>query len=120
MRVRIAATGLYTYPDVTVVCGEPKFEDEYFDTLLNPVVIIEVLSPSTEAYDRGKKFEHYQQIESLVEYLLIAQDSCSVELFIRQGQAQWLYSAVHQLEGVVKLDSIGCELTLKDVYAKVQ
>jgi Uma2 family endonuclease len=118
MRVRIPATGLYTYPDV-VVCGEPQFEDDHVDTLLNPIVLIEVLSPSTEAYDRGKKFEHYQQIPSLVEYLLIAQEPCRVAQFVRQGAAQWLYSEAHQLENVLNLSSIGCALTLKDIYARL-
>jgi Uma2 family endonuclease len=119
MRVRIPATGLYTYPDVVVVCGEPQFEDEQVDTLLNPIVIIEVLSPSTEAYDRGKKFVHYQQTPSLIEYLLVAQESCRVEQFVRQGAAQWLYSAAHQLEDTIKLSSISCALMLKDIYARV-
>jgi Uma2 family endonuclease len=119
MRVRIPATGLYTYPDVVVVCGEPQFEDDHVDTLLNPIVIIEVLSPSTEAYDRGRKFEHYQQIPSLVEYLLIAQEPCRVEQFVRQGAAQWLYSEAHQLEGILKLNSISCALALKDIYARL-
>lgn len=119
MRVRIPATGLYTYPDVVVVCDEPQFEDEHVDTLLNPILIVEVLSPSTEAYDRGKKFEHYQQIPSLVEYLLVAQETCRVEQFVRQGASQWLYSEAHRLEDVVTLSSINCTLALKDVYARV-
>jgi Uma2 family endonuclease len=119
MRVRIPATGLYTYPDVVVVCGAPRFEDDHVDNLLNPIVIIEVLSPSTEAYDRGRKFEHYQQIPSLVEYLLIAQEPCRAEQFVRQGTAQWLYSEAHQLEDVLKLNSISCALALKDIYARL-
>ena len=119
MRVRVSSTGLYTYPDVAVVCGEESFADDEHDVLLNPVLIIEVLSPSTEAYDRGKKFEHYQQIPSLVEYLLVAQEPYRVEQFARQGAAQWLYSAAQRPEDVVSLNSIGCTLTLADVYAKV-
>jgi len=119
MRVRIPATGLYTYPDVSVVCGEPQFEDDHVDTLLNPFVIIEILSASTERYDRGRKFEHYQQIPSLVEYLLIAQETCRVEQFVRQGASQWLYSEAHRLEDVLTLGSINCALELKDVYARV-
>lgn len=119
MRVRIPATGLYTYPDVTVVCGEPKFEDDYLDTLLNPVVIVEVLSASTEAYDRGKKFEQYQHIETLVEYVLVSQEPYRVEQYVRQDVAQWLYLEAHRAEDVVKLNSINCEFALKDVYAKV-
>lgn len=119
MRVHVPATGLYTYPDVSVVCGETKLQDNHFDTLLNPVVIVEVLSDSTEAFDRGKKFEHYQQIESLKEYLLVSQEPYRVEQFVRQSGSQWLYSEAHRVEDVVKLGSVNCELSLKDVYAKV-
>ena len=75
MRVKVSATGLYTYPDVVVVCGQPQFEDRQRDTLLNPTVIIEMLSPSTETYDRGGKFDHYSTLASLTDYLLVAQDS---------------------------------------------
>ena len=119
MRVRIPATGLYIYPDVIALCGESKFEDDYFDTLLNPTLIVEVLSPSTEAYDRGKKFKHYQQIDSLVEYLLVAQDSYMIEQYVRQSGSQWLYTEAHNQDDVVKLASIDCELALRDVYVKV-
>ncbi|MFL6235708.1 MAG: Uma2 family endonuclease [Thermoanaerobaculia bacterium] len=84
-RVRIPETGIYIYPDVVVVvCGEPRFEDEHLDTLLNPVLIVEVLSLMTEAYDRGKKFQHYQQINSLAEYVLVSQDQPRIERFVRQ------------------------------------
>ncbi len=120
MRVLIAETGLYTYPDIVVTCGEEQFRDEGDDTLLNPLVIIEVLSSSTEAYDRGKKFEHYQRIESLAEYLLISQGPWRVEQFIKQGNNQWLYSEAHEPDGIVKLRAIGCELALRDVYFKVE
>ncbi len=119
MRVKVSATGLYTYPDVVVVCGEEKFDDSHRDLLLNPVVIVEVLSESTEGYDRGKKFEHYQQIESLTEYLLVAQEPYRIERYVRQTAAQWLYTEAHQAEDVVKLETIDCALALKDVYAKV-
>src|SRR5206468_6291774 len=74
MRVKVRPTGMYTYPDVVAVCGEPRFEDEQVDTLVNPAVIVEVLSPSTEAYDRGQKFAHYRKLESLTEYVLVAQN----------------------------------------------
>src|SRR6266404_1708800 len=84
MRVRVSATGLYTYPDILVVCGEPQFLDERRDTLLNPNLIVEVLSPSTEAYDRGRKFEHYRSVESLSEYLLVSSERIIAELFTRQ------------------------------------
>ena len=85
MRVLVSQTGLYTYPDVIVVCGEALFLDENEDTLLNPTVIAEVLSPTTEAYDRGKKFGHYRRLESLREYVLVAQDEVLVEHYVREG-----------------------------------
>jgi Uma2 family endonuclease len=118
MRVKVRAVGLYTYPDVVVVCGEPKFEDGEFDTLLNPTVLIEVLSPSTENYDRGKKFQHYRTLESLQEYLLISQESARIEHYVREGD-QWIFTDATQLEDVVTLPSIDCTLALADVYEKV-
>ena len=90
MRVKVSATGLFTYPDVSVVCGDPQFADDIFDTLLNPIVLIEVLSPSTEAHDRGKKFQDYRQIPSLQEYLLISQDSARIERYLRQNDKTWI------------------------------
>lgn len=119
-RVRVPATGLYTYPDVTVVCDEPQFEDEELDTLLNPTVLVEVLSPTTEAYDRGKKFEHYQTIPSLSEYLLVAQTSFRVEQYLRQDGNRWLLSAATGLGERIALPSIQCELVLAEVYEKVR
>jgi Uma2 family endonuclease len=118
MRVRVR-TGLYTYPDVVVTCGEEVFADGKNDTLLNPVVIIEVLSQSTEAYDRGKKFEHYQRLESLAEYLLVAQQLYRVEQFLRQADGSWLYREAHSPGDVVVIESIGCRILLKDIYRKV-
>jgi Uma2 family endonuclease len=119
MRVKIGKINKYTYPDVVVACGEEQFEDEETDTLLNPVVIIEVLSASTEAYDRGKKFEHYQSLDSLVEYLLVTQDSIRVEQYVRQSNRTWTYSEFHSLEDTVQLHTIDCKLMLSEVYAKV-
>jgi len=119
MRVKVSSTGLYTYPDVVVVCGEPRFEDAEVDTLLNPTVLFEVLSETTENYDRGKKFEHYRTLPSLQEYVLVAQDKCHVEQFTRQPDNRWLLWETGNLEGVLSLPSIGCELKLADVYAKV-
>ena len=119
MRLKIRRTGRYTYPDVVVACAEEQFEDEHRDTLLNPVVIIEVLSESTEAYDRGKKFEQYQYIESLVEYILIAQDHQSVECYVRQDQRTWTYSVFQSLEDIVSVSTIACQLVLQDVYVEV-
>ena len=105
--------------DVVVVCGEPRAEDDTFDTLLNPVLIVEVLSPSTEVYDRGEKFEHYQQIVSLKDYILISQDEVHVEHYCRQG-SEWMRSEFWELEDVLSLLSIGCELRLQDVYRRVE
>lgn len=118
MRVRIPSTGLYTYPDISVVCGTPEFEDTVLDTLLNPTVIIEVLSSSTEQYDRGKKFQHYRTIASLQEYILIAQDSFRIEQFSRKGN-QWILTDAKTLESVIQLTSIDCTIALSDVYEKV-
>lgn len=119
-RIHIPEEGLYTYPDVVVVCGEPRFEDERLDTLLNPVLIVEVLSPTTEAYDRGKKFQHYQKIASLAEYVLVAQDQPRVERFLRQDGNQWLLTTTAGLESTVSLSSIQCALALAEVYDKVE
>jgi Uma2 family endonuclease len=120
MRVRIPATNLYAYPDVTVVCGEPVFEDDYVDTLTNPTLIIEVLSDSTESYDRGKKFRSYRTIDSLSEYLLIAQDEYGIEQYIKQPDGRWLLSEARSLNGQVELISINCTLSLKEIYDKVK
>jgi Uma2 family endonuclease len=119
MRVRVPATGLYTYLDVVIVCGAPEFDDDHVDTLINPTLIVEVLSESTESYDRGKKFGHYRSIESLVEYLLVAQDEYRVEQFVKQTDGRWLLSDVRSLEGTVELTSIQCTLRLKEVYDRI-
>ena len=119
MRVKIPATGLYTYPDIAALCGVPQLEDAAADTLLNPSVIIEVLSPSTEAYDRGTKFAHYQTIGSLQEYVLVAQDKPRIEIFRRQENGDWLYSVAQTPEATVRLDVINCELALAEVYEGV-
>lgn len=118
MRVRVSQTGLYTYPDVAVVCGERKFLDSRRDTLLNPGVIIEVLSPSTEAYDRGRKFEHYRSLESLAAYLLIASDRMQADLFTPRNASQWLLTSVDRPEDIIELKSIDCRLNLAEIYEK--
>ena len=120
MRVRVPETITYTYPDVVVTCGEESFADENFDVLLNPIVIIEVLSKSTEAYDRGVKFQHYQQIPSLAAYLLVSQERYHVEMYVRQSDKLWLYSAASDPEEVITLASINCQLSLQEIYAKVK
>ena len=119
MRVKVSPTGLYTYPDVTVLCGQAQFDDERRDTLLNPTLIIEVLSDSTEGYDRGKKFEHYRKLESLAEYVLIAQDRCHIEAYRRQPNGQWLLVEATDPQSRIPLPAIDGELVLAEVYDKV-
>ena len=119
MRVRIPTTRAYMYPDVVVVCGEPQFEDDYVDTLLNPTVLVEVLSESTERYDRGRKFGFYRTIESLAEYVLVAQDECRVEQYTKQPDGRWLLTDHRSPEDSVELASIQCTLRLSEVYEKV-
>lgn len=110
----------YVYPDVSVVCDSPSFLDLTRDTLLNPNLIVEVLSPSTEAYDRGRKFELYQSIPSFAEYLLLASDRIHADLYVRQPGGLWLRSSFGELEDVLALDSINCHLKLADLYEKVE
>jgi Uma2 family endonuclease len=119
MRVKVSPTGLYTYPDVTVVCGEAQFEDNQQDTLLNPTLIVEVLSESTEAYDRGGKFAHYRKLTSLMEYVLITQTKPHIEHYVRQPDNRWLLSEVDSLPDAIHLPSIDCHLALAEVYDKV-
>lgn len=120
MRVDISAIDKYTYPDVVAVCGEEIFADETEDNLLNPILIVEVLSKSTEAYDRGAKFEYYQTIESFHEYVLITQEPFRVEQFVRKDKNVWTYFEFRKPDDVVKLNSIDCDLVLRDIYHKVQ
>lgn len=119
MRVFIPKTGLYTYPDIVVVCGEPQFQDNVFDTLFNPLLLIEVLSESTESYDRGKKFQHYRSIESLEEYVLVAQDEARIEKYVKSGGGFWTLSEAVGLGAEIEFSSIECCLALAEVYDKV-
>jgi Uma2 family endonuclease len=119
MRVKISPTGLYTYPNVTVVCGEAQFEDHQQDTLLNPTLIVEVLSESTEAYDRGDKFAHYRKLASLTQYVLITQTKPHVGHYVRQADHRWLLAEADSLSDSVHLPSIDCHLALAEVYDKV-
>ena len=119
MRVKVSAAGLYTYPDILVVCDEPRFEDASVDTLLNPTALFEVLSPSTEAYDRGAKFGYYRQLDSMQEYTLVSQDVMRVEHYLRQKE-QWILTEFSSPDDIVQLTSINCELPLREVYAKVE
>ncbi len=118
MRLQIGGGRRYTYPDVVVACGEQKFLDGVLDTLTNPVLIVEVLSPSTEAYDRGEKSQHYRTIESLQEYVLVAQDRVSVERFVRQGKF-WILATFSDLDEEVELTSVGCSIPLREIYENV-
>ncbi len=110
----------YVYPDVTAVYGEPQFLDLTRDTLLNPNLIVEVLSPSTEAYDRGRKFELYQSIPSFTEYLLLASDRVHADFYVRQPGGLWLRSSFGELGDELTLESVGCRLKLADLYEKVE
>ena len=113
------ATGLYTYPDASVICNEPEFDDARKDTVLNPTLLVEVLSKTTEAYDRGKKFDHYRTIAALREYVLVSQDEPMIQRFLRNDDETWTLTAVAGLEQTIALRSIGVDLPLAEVYERV-
>ena len=119
LRVKVEETGLYTYPDVTVVCGEREFDDDHRDTLTNPTLIVEVLSPSTEVYDRGAKSRQYRRIESLKELLLVAQNSANIEQYIRNANGQWQLMDSEGLEAHISLPSLGVTISLAEIYRGV-
>ena len=119
MRIKIEKYSKYTYPDIAVTCGEEIFEDDHEDVLLNPQVIIEVLSESTEAYDRGRKFEHYQAIGSLHEYVLVSQSTLRVERFVRQSERIWTYFEYRAPDESVRFEAVDCEIMLSELYAKL-
>jgi Uma2 family endonuclease len=119
MRVKVPATELYTYPDITALCEHPRLEDEHLDTLLNPAVIIEVLSPSTEAYDRGAKFGHYRRIDSLREYVLVSQGAMRVERYVRHGE-DWLFTEIGGAGEILRIESLACEIPLREIYDGVE
>jgi Uma2 family endonuclease len=116
MRIDMSKKGLYAYPDVVVVCGESEFSDKHKDNLTNPKVIIEVLSKSTEAKDRGFKFMRYRKLDSFAEYLLVSQHKSNIEHYIRQSNNRWMMTEIISLEDAVKLSSIGCNLKMADIY----
>ncbi len=121
MKVRITGSRQYCYPDLVAVCGEREFEDERQDILRNPTLIVEVLSESTEAYDRGEKFLLYQRIPSLREYVLVSQARHAVERFVRDdGEETWRYAAAVGEEESVTLESVGVTLRLADLYEGVE
>ena len=127
MRISIPTAQSYFYPDVVVVCEEPRFEDDVFDILLNPIILVEVLSPSTEAYDRGEKFGHYRHLASLQEYVLVSQDKVLVEHYRRQEKQStapvtgkdWIFTDFQELGEILPLTSIQCELPLQEIYERV-
>jgi Uma2 family endonuclease len=119
-RVRVSSSGMYTYPDVIVVCGKPILADAHQDNLLNPAVIFEVLSPSTESYDRGLKFQHYRTIESLKDYILVNQNRILIEQFIRQADNTWVLRDYPRPEDELKIDSIGVMIPLARIYERVE
>lgn len=116
MKVKITASGRYVYPDLCVSC-DPRFEDGVTDVLLNPVLIVEVLSDSTESYDRGEKFFHYRQLDSLREYVLLSQKECRVERYVREGDF-WRFTALEDLDASLALTSLEVEIPLRRIYAK--
>jgi Uma2 family endonuclease len=117
-RLAVETDGLYTYPDVMVICGKPAFIDAHLDTVINPIVIVEVLSKSTSSYDRGQKFESYRAIPSLLEYLTVAQDRPRVEHYARQSDNSWVLREI-DAGGSIPLQCIAVELSLDDIYEKV-
>jgi Uma2 family endonuclease len=119
MRTKVRANGLYTYPDVVVTCGEAEMEDERDDTLLNPTLIVEILSPSTAAYDRGRKFALYRALDTLRTYVLVAQDQPYVEVFERDGD-RWILTEVSGLGATLDLPTIGARVPLRELYARVE
>lgn len=119
MRVKISDLDDYAYPDVSVVCGSPEIERRQGETLLNPTLLIEVLSPSTEAHDRGRKAKDYRTISSLQEYVLISQDAPQLEHYVRQENGRWLLTERSGMDTSIELPATGCTLALADVYAKV-
>jgi Uma2 family endonuclease len=119
LKVRLPDSRKFFYPDVSVVCGELQVHDDRRDIILNPDVIVEVLSPSTEAFDRGAKFRAYQTIESLKEYVLVSQNEPLIEQYVRNGEGKWTYRAAGGLDSTLTLPSIECTLNLSAVYDKV-
>jgi Uma2 family endonuclease len=119
LRLRVSPAGLYAYPDIVVICGPPKFAEDQKDTLLNPTLLVEVLSASTESYDRGFKSQQYRKIEALQEYALVSQTEARLEVFRRQPTGGWLLSEFAGLDAICRFDSLNCEIPLAEIYAKV-
>jgi Uma2 family endonuclease len=121
MKVRTSAASLFAYPDLTIVCGKPQFHDTKKDVLTNPQVIFEVLSPSTETYDRTTKFHRYRMgNETLTDYILVSQDKTFVEHFTKQPDGNWLYRSLSEMTEVLRIEIIDCELSLQEIYDRVE
>lgn len=120
LRVQAEADNAYYYPDVAVVCGRPEYRDGKNDTVTNPVVIVEVLSPATRNYDRGDKFANYRRLASLREYVLVDQEACHVEHFLRKEGGGWDFSELDDAEGELALPSLGVAIPLAEIYAKLE
>jgi Uma2 family endonuclease len=121
MKVRTSTASLFSYPDLTVVCGEPLFHDRKKDVLTNPQVIFEVLSPSTAEYDRTTKFQRYRMgNETLSDYILVSQDKPFVEHFTKQADGKWLYQSYGAIEDFLIIETIECELSLREIYDRVE
>jgi Uma2 family endonuclease len=119
MRVQVSPTGLYAYPDIVVTRGQQQFLDDCEDTLLNPTFVAEVLSPATERFDRGLKSQHYRKMESLREYLLIEPDRLQIDIYTRREDGVWLLGDANRDEDVLELDSIGCRVSMGDLYRNI-
>lgn len=117
LRIKVARAGLYTYPDCSVICGEPKYFGDQQDVVLNPLLIVEVLSPSTEGYDRGKKFEMYRTVESFREYLLVHQDRRHVEHYSKQDDGSWILREHSGVDGLVAIARLNVQIVLGELYA---
>ena len=119
LRVKVNATGLYTYPDITIVCGEQRFDDDQRDTLINPTIVVEVLSKSTASYDRGTKSKHFRKIDSLQALIFIEQDCPAVELYRRQPDGNWILTDATELTDSIAIEPIGICIPLAEIYRNV-
>jgi len=115
-RLKVSATGFYTYPDIVIVCGKPEYDSIDRDSLINPVVVIEILSPSPEKYDRGAKFRQYQQLESVKEYVLVSQEVAVCESFVRQAYGTWNLTIVTDLQADFEISSVKVRIPMADIY----
>jgi Uma2 family endonuclease len=118
--VYVEATELGTYPDVTVVCDAAKYHRDFPTSVVNPSILVEVLSPSTEAYDRGAKFDHYGRLESLREYVLVSSDRFAVDHFVREADGSWRFTTVRGLGGLLKLPSVDVTIPLAEIYENLE